>query len=175
MALLIKIDSPGPVFHIQKRKGKNCKLFNFIKFRTMRSSETGIKYNPVVKADDRITRAGAFLRKTNLDEIPQIINVLMGEMSFVGPRPHLPVYDEEYSKYAINLNFRYAVKPGITGLAQISGFRGDSINETENKLLINKRIELDLEYIEKQSFLFDLKILAKTVLILFGVKSSSLI
>lgn len=163
IALLIKLDSPGPVLFAQNRYGFNNKLIRVYKFRSMYSDQTDANAEKLVtKGDSRITKIGAFLRRTSLDELPQFINVLKGEMSIVGPRPHAlkasaagRLYDEIVDDYAK----RHRVKPGITGWAQINGWRGET--DTEEKIL--KRVEYDLEYIENWSLSFDLKIILKTI------------
>ena len=158
IALLIKIDSKGPVFFIQARPGYHKKIFNVYKFRTMRiGSEKMIKGQEVLKDDGRITGIGKFLRRSKLDEIPQLINVLKGEMSLVGPRPEriasLEDYTEEISK-------RLNMRPGLTGLAQVSG---------NIYISLSKRYEYDIFYVEHFSILLDLRILIRTVgVILFG-------
>ena len=158
-AMIIKIDSKGPVFFRQKRSGKDNKPFYCLKFRTMEiNSEANVRqatYN-----DSRITRVGRFLRKTSLDEFPQFFNVLRGDMSTVGPRPHMIEHNEEYSKLIANFMGRHYIKPGITGLAQSMGYRG----ETKNIIDMQSRVKLDRFYIENWSFFLDIKIIAMTVL-----------
>jgi Undecaprenyl-phosphate glucose phosphotransferase len=162
VAMAIKLDSPGPVFFRQKRYGFNNHLIGVFKFRSMRHDMRDEKAEKLVtKGDPRVTRIGAFLRKTSLDELPQLINVLMGEMSIVGPRPHAlsakaadRLYEEVVAEYAA----RHRVKPGITGWAQVTGWRG----ETDTVEKIQKRVEHDLYYIENWSFGFDLKIMILT-------------
>ncbi|MFQ5854218.1 MAG: undecaprenyl-phosphate glucose phosphotransferase [Anaerolineae bacterium] len=156
MALLIKLDSPGPVFYIQERMGLDAKRFPMIKFRTMRQdaeAETG----PVwATADDpRKTRLGAILRRTSLDELPQFINVLLGEMSVVGPRPERPVFVEEFQKQIPRYMGRHREKAGITGWAQVNGLRGDTS--------IEERTKYDLWYTENWSLWLDFKIMLKTL------------
>ncbi len=158
IALFIKVEDPaGPVFFVQKRPGKKNRLFGCYKFRSMRvnaSSEVQASKN-----DSRITRTGAFLRKTSLDELPQFFNVLLGDMSVVGPRPNMMKQLEEYSKTIDNYQFRHFVTPGITGYAQVSGFRG----ETREHGMMEKRVEYDVMYMEKWSLFFDIKIIFLTV------------
>jgi putative colanic acid biosysnthesis UDP-glucose lipid carrier transferase len=161
IAILIKLDSPGPILFRQLRPGRNNKLFWCYKFRTMKAdSDIHIQ---ATKNDSRVTKLGAFLRKTSLDELPQFFNVIKGEMSVVGPRPnlivHLEKYPEEIKEYAL----RHWIVPGITGYAQVSGYRGET-KETE---LMRKRIEFDLSYIENWSLALDIKIIAKTVINMF--------
>jgi Undecaprenyl-phosphate glucose phosphotransferase len=163
VALAIKLDSPGPVFFRQKRYGFNNHLIGVYKFRTMYHHLRDEKAERLAtKNDPRVTRIGGFLRKTSLDELPQLLNVLMGEMSIVGPRPHAlsakaadRLYEEVVAEYAA----RHRVKPGITGWAQVMGWRG----ETDTIEKIQKRVEHDLFYIENWSLGFDLRILVLTV------------
>jgi len=169
IALAIIINSRGPVFFLQKRYGYQNKVFNCIKFRTMvlneeRDSKT------TLQNDKRITRVGRFLRKTSLDEFPQFFNVLIGQMSVVGPRPHMMFVEEHYKSFIQKYNLRNTVKPGITGLAQIRGYRGDRENmDWEMK----KRIKVDLFYINNWTFTLDLVILIKTfALVLLGDKKA---
>ncbi|MGF1636251.1 MAG: undecaprenyl-phosphate glucose phosphotransferase [Cyclobacteriaceae bacterium] len=157
-ALLIKMDSKGPVFFIQKRSGRNNRTFNCYKFRTMQvNTEANLKQ--ASKNDSRITKIGAFLRKTNLDEMPQFLNVIKGEMSVVGPRPHMLKHTEEFFQSVDKFMLRHYVKPGITGLAQAKGYRGET--NTKNKL--RNRVKLDRFYVENWTLLFDLKIIIMTV------------
>jgi len=156
--ILIKLDSEGPVFFIQKRRGKNFELFPCYKFRTMTvNNESDTKH--VSKGDSRITKIGAFLRKTNLDEFPQFFNVLIGDMSIVGPRPNFLKHSEEYSKTMEKYMVRHLVRPGITGLAQVKGYRGvvDRIHDMKH------RVMYDIFYIENWSFILDIKIVFLTV------------
>lgn len=163
-AIAVKLDSPGPVFFRQWREGFNNSRFQIWKFRSMRVevAQPDGQIQQAKRDDDRITRVGRFLRRTSLDELPQLFNVLSGEMSLVGPRPHAPttragerMFHEIIDSYAA----RHNVKPGITGWAQVSGWRGET--ETEEKLL--KRLEHDLHYIENWSLSLDIYILIKTV------------
>ena len=162
--LAIRLDSPGPVFFRQLRIGRShathTELFFMIKFRTMRADAEAAT-GPVWcgKGDSRITRSGDFLRKTRLDELPQFINVLKGDMSIVGPRPHAIVHNEQYRKLILGYMLRHKVKPGITGLAQVNGWRG----ETDTLEKMEKRIEFDLEYIRSWSLWLDLKIVFFTI------------
>jgi len=158
IALLIKLESRGPVFFVQKRTGYWNKPFNCIKFRTMRVNERSDEQQ-ATKGDSRITKFGTFLRKTNLDELPQFLNVLMGDMSIVGPRPHMLQHTAEYSKLIDRFMIRHEVKPGITGWAQVSGWRGP----TEEVYKMAKRVEHDVYYIENWSFWFDCKCIFLTV------------
>jgi undecaprenyl phosphate N,N'-diacetylbacillosamine 1-phosphate transferase len=154
LAILIKLDSSGPVFFVQKRVGKNGVLFQSIKFRTMidRAHERGLGLN-IKQDDERITRIGNFLRTWSLDELPQIINVLIGDMSIVGPRPTLPYQVELYNDFQRR---RLLVKPGITGWAQING---------RNAISWEQRIKLDVWYVDNRSLRLDAVIIAKTVIV----------
>ena len=160
VAALIKIDSPGPVFFVQRRYGFNQQPFRIIKFRTMRTLDDGAVIAQATRDDPRLTRIGRWLRRWNIDEIPQLFNVLAGDMSLVGPRPHALSHDREYERRISLYARRHNVKPGITGWAQIHGFRGQT--DTEEKM--RKRVEYDLYYIDNLSLWLDLKIIARTVL-----------
>ena len=156
IALLIKLTSKGPIIFKQERIGLDGRPFNMFKFRTMTVSSTAISDQKwTTKEDIRCTPIGRFLRKLSLDELPQILNVLMGQMSLVGPRPERPHFVNEFRQHIPQYMLRHQVKSGITGWAQINGLRGDTD--------IAKRIELDLHYIQNWSFTFDLKILIKTL------------
>ncbi len=163
IALAIKLDSPGPVFFRQRRHGYNHRVIQVLKFRTMRVLEDGDAVKQATKNDSRVTRVGAFLRRTSLDELPQFWNVIRGEMSVVGPRPHALAHNTYYGKLIEKYANRHRVKPGITGWAQVHGFRG----ETTDPDMMAKRIRYDLEYIENWSIWLDLKIVIMTPL--FGV------
>ncbi|MDM7950750.1 undecaprenyl-phosphate glucose phosphotransferase [Hydrogenophaga sp.] len=165
IAAAIKLDSSGPVFFRQARKGWSGKIFHIWKFRSMfvHQPEAGI-VQQATRNDPRITRVGAFLRKTSLDELPQIFNVLKGEMSLVGPRPHAVQHDEEYSQRIDSYFARHNIKPGITGLAQVRGLRG----ETSEIGSMQQRIEADIEYINNWSLWMDLTILIRTLGALTG-------
>jgi putative colanic acid biosynthesis UDP-glucose lipid carrier transferase len=157
IAFLIKLESKGPVFFKQLRPGKKNKLFECYKFRTMRvNNQTELQ---ATKADPRVTKVGKFLRKTSMDELPQFFNVLLGDMSVVGPRPNLITQLEEYSKIIDKYAVRHFVSPGITGYAQVNGYRG----ETKQVQLMQKRVEYDVMYMENWSFFLDLKIIFLTV------------
>ncbi len=172
IATLIKIEDPkGPVLFAQKRVGLNGKEFKMYKFRSMVSDAEErlkelLKYNEVsgamfkMKADPRITKVGRLIRKTSIDELPQLFNVLKGEMSLVGPRPPLPREVEMYTNFDRQ---RLMVTPGCTGLWQVSG---------RNSVGFQEMVELDLEYIKNRSFLYDLKLIFKTIFILFGSKNA---
>lgn len=161
---LIKIESKGPLFFRHKRNRINYKEFYCYKFRSLTTTKE-VKGTYVKQYDSRLTNIGRFLRKTNLDELPQFLNVLKGDMSVVGPRPHMISYTEDYSKKIDKYNFiyRHHVKPGVTGLAQIKGCRG----EVENDKDIINRIKYDIFYIENWSLLLDLKIIVQTIFNMF--------
>jgi putative colanic acid biosynthesis UDP-glucose lipid carrier transferase len=158
MMLLVKLSSKGPIFFKQLRSGEDNKTFYCLKFRTMKVNSLSDELQ-AKKGDNRITRIGKFLRKTNLDELPQFFNVLLGDMSVVGPRPHMVKHTEEFSELIGNYPVRHYTRPGITGWAQVSGYRG----ETKNFEQLNNRIIADIWYIENWSLLLDLKIILRTV------------
>jgi putative colanic acid biosynthesis UDP-glucose lipid carrier transferase len=162
MWVIIKLDSKGPLLFKQKRDGINGELFYCYKLRSMRINLEADKVS-ATKNDKRITKVGAFLRKTSLDELPQFFNVFKGDMSIVGPRPHINVQTKKYINEVDNYLVRNSVKPGITGLAQISGYRGEIIKKSD----IDNRVKLDIFYIENWSFFLDLKIIALTLLNVF--------
>jgi Undecaprenyl-phosphate glucose phosphotransferase len=159
-AVLIKLDSPGPVFFLQRRFGFNQKPFQIIKFRSMRCCEDGAVIRQAQKDDPRVTRIGRWLRRFNIDEVPQLFNVIKGDMSLVGPRPHALSHDHEFERRISTYARRHNVKPGITGWAQIHGLRGET--DTDEK--IRQRIEHDLYYIDNWSVWLDLQILIRTVI-----------
>ena len=163
LVLIIKLDSKGSVFFSQKRLGKNNKKFYILKFRSMNTDSTDVdeggKYQQACKNDPRITKFGRLIRKTNIDELPQFINVLKGEMSVVGPRPHPIPLNLESKDNVDHYMLRHVAKPGITGWAQVNGFRG----ETKDPVLMQRRVEYDLWYIENWSFWLDIKIILLTV------------
>lgn len=158
LALLIKLESKGPVFFFQKRTGANNQEFQCIKFRTMLNNPQA-DTRQAVKNDPRVTRTGAFLRRFSLDELPQFINVLKGEMSVVGPRPHTVPMNQLFKKQIYKYDNRHRIKPGITGLAQVLGFRG----EISHHWQIRSRVRLDYFYIRNWSFFLDLTIVYKTM------------
>ena len=160
--ILVKLESKGPLIFKQKREGINGEEFVCFKFRSMKENVLSDKVH-ATKHDTRVTKMGAFLRKTSMDELPQFFNVLLGDMSVVGPRPHLESLSLEYQKDVKDYLKRHIVKPGITGLAQVSGYRGEIKNRTD----IKNRVRFDIFYIENWSFLLDLKIIIKTVLNVF--------
>ncbi|AFT90113.1 undecaprenyl-phosphate glucose phosphotransferase [Paraburkholderia phenoliruptrix] len=161
IAIMVKLSSPGPVFFRQWRKGVNGNKFQIYKFRTMVvHAEDAGKLTQARRHDPRVTAVGAFLRRMSLDELPQFINVLRGEMSVVGPRPHALQHDEQYKDLVHGYMCRYRIKPGITGWAQINGYRG----ETDHIDKMQGRVALDLNYIENWTFSLDLKIVLLTLL-----------
>ncbi|REG45613.1 Undecaprenyl-phosphate glucose phosphotransferase [Paraburkholderia sp. BL6669N2] len=159
IAIAIKLTSKGPIFFTQRRKGAEGRIFRIFKFRTMRpnSDKPGIVIQ-ATRNDSRVTPVGKFLRRTSLDELPQFINVLIGDMSVVGPRPHAIEHDEQYRKLVDQYMQRYRVKPGITGWAQVNGFRG----ETDRVEKMQKRVEHDLFYLKNWSFTLDMRIVLAT-------------
>jgi putative colanic acid biosynthesis UDP-glucose lipid carrier transferase len=159
IALAVKVTSLGPVLFKQRRYGLNGQVIEVWKFRSMCVLEDGPSVRQATKNDPRITPLGAFLRKTSLDELPQFINVLQGQMSIVGPRPHAVAHNEQYRKLIHGYMLRHKVKPGITGWAQVNGWRG----ETDLPHKMEMRVQYDLEYINNWSLWFDLKIIWKTV------------
>ena len=158
IALAIKLDSPGPVFFRQKRYGFNQQPFGVFKFRSMRAN-SGAAFQQATRNDSRITRVGALLRRTNLDELPQLLNVLRGEMSLVGPRPHALAHDRSFERRIALYARRHNVRPGITGWAQVNGYRG----ETQTDLAMERRVACDLHYIDNWSIWFDIQIMIQTV------------
>jgi putative colanic acid biosynthesis UDP-glucose lipid carrier transferase len=157
-AIIIKIQSPGPIFFRQQRTGLDGKSFGCLKFRSMHVNPDADKVQ-ATKNDPRKFSYGDFMRKTNIDELPQFINVLLGDMSVVGPRPHMLKHTDEYSSIINRYMVRHLAKPGITGLAQVSGFRG----ETQMLSQMEDRVKKDIEYIENWTLLLDIKIILKTV------------
>jgi putative colanic acid biosynthesis UDP-glucose lipid carrier transferase len=162
IGLLIKMDSKGPIFFLQPRVGLKNKIFKCWKFRTMFIDSDSSRFKATERQDSRITKIGTFLRKTNLDELPQIINILLGDMSLVGPRPQAVPFYLEYKEFIQDLDLRHQVKPGLTGWAQIKGLRGDSPDENENRLRIWQRFECDVWYIQNWNLKLDIKILFST-------------
>jgi Undecaprenyl-phosphate glucose phosphotransferase len=159
VAILIKLDSPGPIFFRQTRYGFNQRPFRILKFRTMTTYDDGSEVQQARRGDPRITRIGRLLRRSNFDELPQLLNVVMGHMSLVGPRPHAVPHNRDYEHRIDLYARRHNVRPGITGWAQVNGLRGET--ETEEKMRL--RVEHDLYYIDNWSMAFDLRILLMTV------------
>ena len=155
LAVIIKADSSGPVFFKQERVGKNLKFFKIIKLRTMTDKKRTISDNPIIGKTDEVTRIGYYLRRFKIDELPQVFSVLKGDMSIVGPRPNVPKHLENMTKKE---KMRYTVKPGLTGLSQVSG---------NIHIPWKERFKYDLKYVNNISFMVDLKIIVKTFLIIF--------
>lgn len=160
--IIIRLDSKGPFLFKQNRDGINGSQFSCYKLRSMTVNKDADKVS-ATKNDSRVTKVGAILRKTSLDELPQFFNVLFGDMSIVGPRPHMNAHTEKYMNEVENYLIRNSVKPGITGLAQISGYRGEVVKKTD----IKNRVRLDIFYIENWSFFLDIKIILKTIFNVF--------
>ena len=158
IALIIKLDSKGPIFFRQLRTGIDNKVFNCIKFRTMRINKDADTMQAQAN-DSRISKVGAVLRKYNIDELPQFLNVLFGEMSVVGPRPHMLKHTDQYSELISHYKVRHYVKPGVTGWAQVNGYRG----LTDELWKMEKRVEYDLDYLKNWNFYWDLKIIFLTI------------
>lgn len=168
IALGIKLTSKGPVLFIQNRHGLNGQIIKVWKFRTMTVMENTDIVSQATKNDPRVTKIGRFLRRTSLDELPQFFNVLSGSMSIVGPRPHAVSHNEYYATVIPDYMLRHSVKPGVTGLAQVSGFRGetDTLDKMEN------RVRCDMEYIQKWTLLLDVKLIFLTVFKGFSGKTA---
>jgi putative colanic acid biosynthesis UDP-glucose lipid carrier transferase len=162
IALAIKLDSPGRVFFKQDRYGLDGERIGVYKFRTMTVCENGTRIVQAKRNDARVTRVGRLLRRTSLDELPQLVNVLQGRMSLVGPRPHAIAHNEEYRKLISGYMVRHKVTPGITGLAQVSGCRG----ETSTLDDMRRRVQYDLEYLRHWCWLLDIKIMLRTLVLL---------
>ena len=166
VAIAVKYSSKGPILFRQRRYGLDGQEIMVYKFRSMTVTEDGASsYTQVTREDARVTRVGAFIRRTSLDELPQLINVLEGSMSIVGPRPHAIAVNEHYRRLIPSYMLRHKIKPGITGWAQVNGYRGGDDLPT-----MTKRIECDLEYLENWSLWFDLRIIVRTIWVLFGDK-----
>jgi undecaprenyl-phosphate galactose phosphotransferase/putative colanic acid biosynthesis UDP-glucose lipid carrier transferase len=163
VTLLIKLDSHGPVFFRQTRNGFSGRPFRILKFRTMNVAEDGPQFRQVKRGDARVTKLGRLLRRTSIDELPQLWNVLIGEMSLVGPRPHPTALDAEYQSRIGNYAFRHHVKPGLTGWAQVHGLRG----ETRTLDRMERRVIHDLYYIDHWSLWLDVMIMLLTLRVLF--------
>jgi len=161
VAILIKLESKGPVFFRQKRTGYDGATFTIYKFRTMAAYEDGPVVIQATRQDCRTTRFGRFLRRTSIDELPNLINVLRGEMSLVGPRPHAVPHDRYWSMLVPEYEGRFLAKPGLTGFAQVNGYRG----ETRNVESMAARVSHDLDYIRKWSMRLDVEIILRTLLI----------
>jgi putative colanic acid biosynthesis UDP-glucose lipid carrier transferase len=159
IGVVIQLETPGPAVFQQRRGGLGGKPFVIYKFRSMTCREDGVGIRHATREDQRVTRFGAYLRRTSLDELPQLINVLKGDMSLVGPRPHALAHDEYYGARVQSYKSRMLAKPGITGLAQVSGWRGE-IDKLET---MSRRVAHDIAYIENWSFLLDVKLILLTV------------
>jgi exopolysaccharide biosynthesis polyprenyl glycosylphosphotransferase len=168
ISLAILIDSSGPVLFRQKRGGFNGRSFQILKFRTMHVMEDDAMIKQATLNDCRVTPIGRLLRRTSIDELPQLINVLLGNMSLVGPRPHALAHDDQYSRLISSYPCRHHVKPGITGWAQVNGFRG----ETPTLAPMKRRVELDLWYVSNWSLWLDLRILIRTVRDIFRSRNA---
>lgn len=166
--IAIKVTSPGPVLFRQTRYGFGKQTFEIVKLRTLNVEEDNTAFRQVVDGDARITKVGAFLRRTSLDEVPQLINVFRGDMSLVGPRPHPTKLDDFYAPLIPNYEARFLVRPGITGLAQVRGHRGP----TPTTEIMAKRIESDLEYASSASIWMDVRILFRTVAVVLRSKNA---
>lgn len=167
VALLVVLESPGPALFLQRRGGVFGRPFLIYKFRTMRTVDDGRVVYQAVQNDPRLTRLGAILRELCIDELPQLINVLRGEMSLVGPRPHAVAHDDVFARIDSRYPRRRRSRPGLTGLAQVSGCRGLAADAAS----VRARTEFDIAYVDNWSFWLDLKIIFKTVLILLRLKS----
>ena len=163
IALMVRLESGGPAIFKQRRTGHQGRIFTIYKFRTMTVAEDGGNVQQATRGDARVTAIGSILRKLSLDELPQFLNVLKGDMSIVGPRPHALAHDDYYGEKIPTYDDRFRVKPGLTGLAQVNGLRG----EIQNLLCMRDRIAADNLYIDSWSLGLDIAILAKTVLIIF--------
>jgi len=158
-ALLIKLESPGPILFRQTRGGLNGRTFTIFKLRSMRCEENGDKVVQAKRDDDRITKIGKILRTTSIDELPQLLNVLKGDMSLVGPRPHAMAHDAYYGALISTYHMRFQAKPGLTGLAQIRGLRGG----TTDVEAMAARVKADIAYIDGWSLFSDIRIILLTV------------
>lgn len=159
IAALIRCESRGPALFSQRRTGFRCRVFRIYKFRTMHVTEDGADVRHATRGDSRITRIGGFLRRTSLDELPQLWNVLRGDMSLIGPRPHAVAHDEYYGALLPDYELRFLARPGLTGLAQVRGLRG----EIHTPDCMARRVEADREYIAAWSLAMDMRIAAATL------------
>ena len=163
IAMAIKLDSPGPVFFLQRRYGQNNRIFRIVKFRTMTGAEDGADVRQAQRGDPRVTRVGHFLRRLSLDELPQLFNVLKGDMSIVGPRPHALAHDQVFERNLYLFSRRRRVRPGITGWAQVQGYRGETTTPED----LRGRMQSDLFYIDNWSIWLDIEIITRTVFVAF--------
>jgi putative colanic acid biosynthesis UDP-glucose lipid carrier transferase len=168
LALIVRLDSKGPALFRQTRLGRNGKAFDIFKFRTMRVMENGDTVVQATANDSRVTRTGRWLRASSLDELPQLLNVIKGDMSLVGPRPHARAHDNHFAACISNYTLRQDVKPGITGWAQIHGHRG----ETPTTDAMRARVDLDIFYAKNASLALDLSILARTPFAVLGARNA---
>lgn len=159
IAAAIRAETPGPALFRQRRTGKDGKAFVVLKFRSMGAMEDGERVEQAQRGDERVTRVGALLRRSSLDELPQLLNVVRGEMSLIGPRPHAVAHDAQFAARLPEYRERFRMRPGLTGLAQVSGLRG----EIRAERLLRERVAADLSYIEGWSLWLDACILARTV------------
>lgn len=164
IAMAVRLESRGPALFRQRRTGLGGKIFTVFKFRTMTVAEDGPDVRQATRDDARVTAFGAILRKFSLDELPQLLNVLRGEMSLIGPRPHAVAHDEAWAKLTPGYNLRFRARPGLTGYAAVCGFRG----EVKELQTIVNRVEADNAYIETWSFSLDLKIIIRTLPLIFS-------
>ncbi len=163
IAVMVKASSPGPIIFKQRRYGLDGREIAVYKFRTMSVTEDGTEIRQASKTDNRITRIGGILRRTSMDELPQLINVLQGRMSLVGPRPHAVAHNEEYRKLIKGYMVRHKVLPGITGLAQVNGCRGETLQLEQ----MEARVNYDLDYLRRWTPMLDIKIILLTAVKIF--------
>jgi putative colanic acid biosysnthesis UDP-glucose lipid carrier transferase len=163
LAILVRLETPGPALFRQARGGFAGRRFTIYKFRTMRCEEDGDRVRQAVRGDDRITALGSFLRRTSIDELPQLFNVLKGDMSLVGPRPHALAHDQKFARIAPDYEERFLAKPGLTGLAQINGWRGET--DTDEKVI--GRTETDVLYVRSWSLGLDIQIIWRTIMMVW--------
>jgi putative colanic acid biosynthesis UDP-glucose lipid carrier transferase len=169
IGLAVRLTSRGPVFYRQTRRGLRGKCFTLYKFRSMYFAESPVEdFSQATRDDPRVTRIGRLLRAASLDELPQLLNVVRGEMSLIGPRPHPLPLDDKYSASLVNLPVRYAARPGLSGLAQINGARGETPTIHHMKM----RLDYDISYVRNASLLLDLKILVQTGIVLFSFRDT---
>jgi lipopolysaccharide/colanic/teichoic acid biosynthesis glycosyltransferase len=166
VGIAIKLESPGPALFLQRRGGVFGRPFLIYKFRTMRAADDGRVVNQAQQDDPRVTRFGAILRELCVDELPQLINVVRGEMSLVGPRPHAVAHDEKFAAIDARYPRRHRARPGLTGLAQVSGCRGIAADASS----VRSRTGFDVQYVDNWSFGLDLSILVKTALLVLRLK-----
>ncbi|MBL8772699.1 MAG: sugar transferase [Phenylobacterium sp.] len=164
IAVLVRVETPGPALFRQRRTGLNGVIFTVYKFRTMTVAEDGDVVRQATRQDARVTALGSILRKFSLDELPQLLNVLKGDMSLIGPRPHAVAHDEAWSKTVPGYDQRFRARPGLTGYAAVCGFRG----EVRDPQAIIDRVQSDNEYIDTWSFALDMKIVWRTLPLIFG-------